>query len=510
MALRTIVIVGGGTAGWMTAAALSNYFNPQDVAITLVESETIGTVGVGEATIPHIRYFNRRLGIDEREFVRATNATYKLGIELVNWSARGGSYVHPFGDFGYSLQEDEFYLTWLAFKAIKSDADFSSFSIAVMAAKNSKFAYPKQSAAAGLGYSYAFHLDATRYAHYLRSYAEKKGVVREEGIIDKVELSASGDIDSVYLHTHKRIVGDFFIDCSGFRSLLLGQELNVSFQDWSHWLLCDRAIALPTSSDRSYKPYTRAEAMHCGWRWEIPLINRTGNGLVYSSADLSDAAAYEYLKGQVKGDALAEPNYIGFKAGRRQASWARNCVGIGLSSGFLEPLESTSIYLIQLGIMKFIELYSPLGDNTASRVEFNSIIALEYERVRDFVIAHYYAAKRNDSEFWRHCSSMVLPDSLRERLDIFSATGYIDEYDIGLFKTPSWAAMLIGQSFYPDTLPGRLFARDASQLTHEMARLEAQVRELAQSMPVHSDFLKDLELPSDVPPSAMNFYGVFS
>lgn len=510
MALRTIVVVGGGTAGWMAAAALANHFNPQDVTITLVESESIGTVGVGEATIPHIRYFNRRLGIDEREFVRATNATYKLGIELANWSRLPGSYVHPFGDFGEKYKGEEFYLAWLAFREINPGASFADFSVPVKAAFDSKFTYPKLTEASWQEYSYAFHLDATKYAHYLRAYAEKKGVNRIEGIIKNVELGQSGDIRQLLLNSGEIITGDLFIDCSGFRSLLLGQKLNVEFLDWSHWLLCDRAIALPTTSDRSYKPYTRAEAMSCGWRWQIPLINRTGNGLVYNSASMDDEAAYAYLKSRVLGDALAEPNFIRFKAGRRHVSWSRNCVGIGLSSGFLEPLESTSIYLIQLGIMKLLELYSPYGENIRSREEFNSVLALEYERVRDFVIAHYWAAQRDDSEFWQYCSSMGLPDSLQERLDLFRFAGQLYDYDVGLFKTPSWAAMLIGQSYFPKTLPARVMSIDSAELKRYMANLEGKIADFVKRMPSHADFLKDLGLDSQVPPSGMNFYGVFA
>lgn len=510
MALRTIVIAGGGTAGWMTAAALSNHFNSRDVVIVLVESETIGTIGVGEATIPHIRYFNRKLGIDERDFVRATNATYKLGIELINWSSVGGSYMHPFGDFGESYKGDEFYLAWLAFKLQKPSLSFDDFSTPVKAAFDLRFDYPKQNDASWQEYSYAFHLDATKYAHYLRAYAEKRGVRRVEGLIDKVELDGAGEIASLHLRGGDLIKGDLFIDCSGFKSLLLGDALGVEFHDWSHWLLCDRAIALPTSSDHSYKPFTQAEAMNCGWCWQIPLINRTGNGLVYNSHSMDDESAYRYLTSKVTGEPLAEPNFIRFKAGRRQVSWANNCVAIGLSSGFLEPLESTSIYLIQLGIMKFLELYSPVGENIRSREEFNAVIALEYERVRDFVIAHYWAAQRQDSEFWRHCASMALPQSLQERLELFRSTGQLDCYEVGLFKTPSWAAMLIGQNFYPKRLPSRIVEYNSAHLEQFMFGMQRNIADFAKRMPIHADFLKDLGVDSDVPPSGMNFYGVFA
>ncbi|RZA05741.1 MAG: tryptophan 7-halogenase, partial [Moraxellaceae bacterium] len=445
MIQKHIVIVGGGTAGWMTAAALANQFNSDEIKITLIESESIGTVGVGEATIPHLRYFNQRLGIDEREFVRATNATYKLGIELVNWSAQPGSYIHPFGDFGEKLGSDEFYLGWLAHKRHYASADFSKCSTAVVAAKKHKFDYPKAQSEDWQGYSYAFHFDALLYAHYLRAYAERKGVIRREGVIKSVDFEQG-----------ESLTGDMFMDCSGFRSLLLTGALKVAFDDWSEWLICDRAIAVPSQSDQQFRPYTQAEAMSCGWRWEIPLVNRTGNGLVYSSAHMSDDNACAYLKSKIIGDTLAEPNFIRFKAGRREHCWARNCVAIGLASGFLEPLESTSIYLIQLGIMKFLELYSPHSNNIGARQEFNAVMGLEYERMRDFVILHYFAAQRIDSDFWRYCASMSLPASLQERLDIYRATGLIDQYDLGLFKTPSWASVLIGQHYFPDELLRRV------------------------------------------------------
>lgn len=510
MVRHKIVIVGGGTAGWMTAAALSNQFDAKEIEITLVESDAIGTVGVGEATIPHLRYFNRRLGIDEREFVRATNATYKLGIELINWSAQPSSYVHPFGDFGQSVSGHEFYLAWLAYKKFNPQANFSKCSTAVMAALNNKFSYPKSNDQQWQGFSYAFHLDAIKYAHYLRSYAQNKGVVRVEGLIESVQLDDAGNIGSLRLQSEQIIAGDLFIDCSGFRALLMEQALKVEFDDWSHWLLCDRAIAMPAQGDGVFKPYTQAEAMHCGWRWEIPLINRTGNGLVYSSEHMSDAAAYEYLASKIKGQALANPNHIRFKAGRRRVCWERNCVAIGLASGFLEPLESTSIYLIQLGIMKLLELYSPSGANVQAKQEFNAVMGLEYERVRDFIIAHYSLANRADSEFWRHCSNMELPASLQERLDIYRTTGLIDTYDVGLFKTPSWAAMLIGQSCLPNNLPEPISNLDPMALQRFMAGLEHIVADYVQTMPEHIEFLRHHGETGEVPPSELNFYGVFS
>ncbi|MEY4590925.1 MAG: hypothetical protein RL497_3001 [Pseudomonadota bacterium] len=504
-----IVIVGGGTSGWMTAAALSNHFKSEEIKISLVESDTIGTVGVGEATIPYLRYFNQRLGIDERDFVRATNATYKLGIEFIDWSAQASSYVHPFGDFGEKIGQDEFYLYWLAHKKNNPLADFSKCSTAVVAALQQKFTYPKSQNKDWQGYTYAFHIDALKYAHYLRHYAEKKGVLRHEGIIESVELSESGDISKLLLKNGQTLVGDIFIDCSGFRSLLMAGALNVGFEDWSRWLICDRAVAIPSQSDNQFKPYTQAQAMQCGWRWEIPLANRTGNGLVYSGAYMSDENACAYLKNKIVGCPLAEPNFIQFKAGRRVQSWVRNCVAIGLSSGFLEPLESTSIYLIQLGIMKFLELYSPKAAGCNARQEFNQVVGLEYERVRDFIIMHYYAAQRTDSDFWRYCSHMELPDSLRERLDIYRAMGLIDQYEIGLFKTPSWAAALIGQQFFPAHLQRRIADLDKKALLNLVNDCEHKISAYVKKMPDHKEFLSHLGVDQEVPPSGLNFYGVF-
>ncbi|MFO1367757.1 MAG: tryptophan halogenase family protein [Marinagarivorans sp.] len=508
MRKRNLVIVGGGTAGWMCAAACANQFHPAEINISLIESDAIGTVGVGEATIPLLRHFNQRLGVNEREFVRATHATYKLGIEFKNWSKMPGQYIHPFGDFGNPIEGYDFYWAWMQHKYNRPNADFGSCSTAVIAARNGRFTFPKPDWLDWRGFNYAFHLDAVKYAQFLRSYAEAREVVRIEGVIKHVEQAENGDVSKLHLEDGRVIAGDIFIDCSGFRSLLLGGALKEEFEDWSHWLLCDRAIAIPSKSDEVYKPYTQAEAMQSGWRWEIPLVNRSGNGLVYCSGMLNDDEACGYLQRSISTEAIGQPNFIKFKAGRRKRSWVGNCLAIGLSSGFLEPLESTSIYLIQLAIMKFLEFYSPEGDSKFSRNEFDRIMGLEYERVRDFIIAHYYTAQRTDSPFWQYCSNMNLPDSLQERLEIFKRTGAIDSYEIGLFQTPSWAAMLIGQHYTPSSRP--LHHTGIEPLIADKVReCEKSIAELVEAMPFHKDFLMTLDGVSQAPPSGLNFYGVF-
>ncbi len=514
--MRNIVIVGGGTAGWMAAAALSKFCAPEQYSITLVESEAIGTVGVGEATIPHLRFFNEKLGINENEFMRVTQATYKLGIEFVNWGKLGDAYIHPFGDFGLPLNDVEFYHYWLMANISKPQRPLFDYSLAVRAAHNGRFAHPRETANPLTGtYSYAFHIDASLYAKYLMGFCVERGVNRIEGKIQQVLRDpTTGNITALCLEDGSQLNGDLFIDCSGFRSLLLGDALGVPFEDWRKWLPCDRAIAVPTVSEGQPRPYTRAVAHAAGWQWQIPLRHRDGNGHVYASEFMSQEDAQAILLANLKGEPLAKFNRLKFVAGRRSQTWSHNCVAVGLSSGFLEPLESTSIYLIQLAIMKLVELLPAVDDYTASRAEFNRQLSHEYERVRDFLILHYHVTEREDSAFWRYCKHMEVPSSLADRIALFKEIGNLDAYHQGLFLSPSWVAVMIGQGCLPQLNNVKLEGLGMPGLEVAMSKMQAEVERIALQMPSHQQALgkvADTEAGDwQWPAAAMSLYGVFS
>lgn len=512
---KKIVIVGGGTAGWMTAAAITHLLGKVGVEVVLIESDSISTIGVGEATIPHLRYFNERLGLDENEFMRETNATFKLGIEFDGWGAIGESYIHPFGEFGQKTAGIHFHHHWLnAYKNNGAHPIFD-YSLPVAMAELNKFEYPKKGGDPLLSsYSYAFHIDASRYAQYLRKFAEGKGLSRIEGIIEEVRQdSESGDIASLTLDSGDVVEGDFFIDCSGFRSLLLGDALGVEFIDWSHWLPCDKAIAAPTAANGPLTPYTKATAHGAGWQWRIPLQHRVGNGFVYSSAHLSDDEAASQFTSKLDGETLADLKWLRFKAGRRSLSWSSNCVAIGLSGGFLEPLESTSIYLIQVAIMKLIDLFPEVGSNQVRRDEFNRQMTLEYERIRDFIILHYHATRRTDTAFWDHCRTMEVPDSLKQKMECFEQVGHIVHYEHGLFLVPSWLAVYIGQGIIPRQVhPVAELARSALPDAY-FDNFPQKVMEIAEGYSTHEAFISRIRAGSDGqrwPEAAMSLYHVFS
>lgn len=512
-----IVIVGGGTAGWMCAAALSRRLAPAQLHITLVESDQIGTVGVGEATIPHLRYFNERLGFREPDFLRATHATYKLGIEFNNWGQIGEGYIHPFGVFGKDFREVDFHHLWTRYQKNHPTDSLFDYSISVLAAARGKFAYPSRKPEDLLSeYSYAFHIDASGYAAFLRRHAESWGIKRVEGKIVQVHRHTdSGDITKLSLDNGTNLEADFFIDCSGFQSLLLGKTLGAEFMDWSQWLPCNRAIAVPTASNGPPLPYTKATAHSAGWQWRIPLQHRTGNGHVYCSDYLSDDEALAILRQNLDGEALAEPRQLRFTAGRHRQTWVNNCVGIGLSSGFLEPLESTSIYLIQIAIMKLMEFFPRAGDNRVRREEFNEQMSLEYERIKDFLILHYHATRRNDSPFWNYCRTMEVPDSLRDAMETFRKTGYLKPYKYGLFMVPSWVAVLIGQGVIPESWHPAANDWDANTLHINMQRLQQQMKAAANQLPDHITAVRQHCAPGadnvePWPKAAMSLYSVFS
>ncbi|MCH2176937.1 MAG: tryptophan 7-halogenase [Lentisphaeria bacterium] len=509
--LEKIVIVGGGSAGWMTAAALSKFLPKDRYSISLVESDNIGTVGVGEATIPHIRLFNQILGIDEAEFIKETNATFKLGIELNNWANKGDSYFHPFGDFGEPINGISFHHYWLMMQKQGNVPPISDFSVPVVAAKNAKFCHPHSNKESLLSmYSYAYHLDATSYAKYLRKYSEERGVIRKEGVVTRViQNPESGDVSHLTLQDSSQIKGDFFIDCSGFIGLLIEKTLKTGFEDWSHWFICDSAVAIQSESHGSPLPYTKATAVSAGWMWKIPLQNRIGNGYVYSRRFCDDSTAEQELLKQVRGKLLSEPKVLRFMPGIRKKSWNHNCVAIGLSAGFLEPLESTSLYLIQVGIMKLLE-FLPLADaQNIMRVEYNNVIANEYHRIKDFLILHYYATNRKDSPFWRHVRTINIPKSLKDKILLFQNTGYVEDYREGLFLEPSWLAVYFGQGIYPRYNSPKAQKIDIEKLYMFLLERAEAIKSAVSAMPSHITTINNINQahPKIRLASNMSMYG---
>lgn len=491
---QSILIVGGGTAGWMTAAALANKFAGLPISIRLVESEAIGTVGVGEATVPHIRFFNRTLGIDEAQFMRRTKATFKLGIEFCDWGRIGDRYIHPFGAFGNDIGGVEFLQHWVRLAAAGAARPLQDYSLPVQAARNNRFAYPDEDPASlGSTFSYAYQFDATLYGQFLRAYSEERGVTRIEGRIADVERRPDdGFVRAVTLDDGRQLEADLFVDCSGFRSLLVGEALGSEFENWAHWLPCDRAIALPCGIAGPMAPYTRASAKRSGWIWRIPLQHRVGNGHVYSSSFIDDDTAKRELVEQLESPATAAPNKLRFQAGKRRQQWVGNCVAIGLSAGFLEPLESTSIHLIQLAISKLIELFPGHGWDPLDAEEYNRSMALEYERVRDFLILHYYCTERDDSPFWDYCRTMTLPDSLVEKLELFRERGVVARYREGMFLEPSWIAVYVGQNIVPDRWNPLSERIGTDELKQRLEAIAAACAQTASNMPDHDQFLRHI------------------
>ncbi len=513
--IQSIVIVGGGTAGWMAAAALSHFLSPQKHRITLVESEQIGTVGVGEATVPHIRYFNQTLGIDENDFIRQTNATYKLGIEFVDWGKLGDTYIHPFGIYGRTVNDVSFHHYWLKAKLFGDNRPIGDYSLAVQAALNEKFSYPSaEPDSLASKYSYAFHIDASLYAKYLRSYAEKKGVTRLEGKVNNVnQCPDSGNITSISLENGSHIDGDLFIDCSGFRGLLIEQVLKTEYDNWSQWLPCDRAIAVPSEKTSPPLPYTRATARDAGWQWRIPLQNRNGNGQVYCSHYITDDQVAESLLANLDGKPLANLNHLRFTTGCRKKTWYKNCVSVGLSSGFLEPLESTSIYLIQMAITKLIEYFPRTQNDVSLTDEFNRDMRMEYERIRDFLVLHYTATTRDDTEFWRYISNMKRPESLEEKIALFVEQAHVMQYKKGMFLEPSWVAVYLGQGIVPKRYHPAVNRLNEAELNAHLASMRAEINKKCIEMPSHDIAINKYsraDASTAWPRAAMSLYEVFS
>jgi tryptophan 7-halogenase len=446
---QRVVIVGGGTAGWMAAATLAKFLG-KGADIRLIESEEIGTVGVGEATIPQIKLLNQTLGIDEDEFVRATQATFKLGIEFVGWTKPGEQYFHGFGGVGRSVGIVPFHHFWLRYHNSGGPRDLADFAPNTVAASQNRFGrVPPRVDGQPNNYGYAFHFDAALYARFLRGYAEKRGVRRTEGKIVDVALNGTnGFIQSVTLAGGETVAGDFFIDCSGFRGLLIEQALASGYEDWSRWLPCDRALAVPCASAGVLTPFTRSTAREAGWQWRIPLQHRIGNGYVYCSAHITDDDAQRTLLANLDGKPLAEPRSLRFKTGKRRQVWKKNCLALGLASGFLEPLESTSIHLIQSNLSRLMHFYPTAGFEQADIDAFNAQTDAEFEEVRDFIILHYHVNQR-DGAFWQHCREMKLPDKLRQRIALFEANGRMPRQGQELFGEPSWLQVMWGQGLRP-------------------------------------------------------------
>ncbi|MBB3912364.1 tryptophan halogenase family protein [Sphingomonas desiccabilis] len=490
--IRNVVIVGGGTAGWMAAAAFSRFLNNGVTRITLVESEEIGTVGVGEATIPPLLTFNRMLGINENDFIRETGGTYKLGIEFDGWGEIGERYFHPFGSHGHDLGGVHFHQLYLRERKRRVMQDISAWSMSAVAAQAGKFARPAEGAQSAVKeLLYAFHFDASLYARFLRRYAEAGGVQRIEGKIAEVAVRPDdGHVAALKLDNGQTVDGDLFIDCSGFRGLLIEEALETGYEDWSRWLPCDRAVAVPSRYAGDPDPFTRATARGAGWQWRIPLQQRMGNGLVYCSDFMTAEAAERELLANLEGEPLAEPRHLSFVTGRRKLGWNRNVVALGLSSGFVEPLESTSIHLVQSGIAKLIALFPDRRFNPVERDEYNRQMRDLYEDVRDFVILHYKATRRRDTPFWDRCRTMDVPETLQRKIDLFRAKGRIFREAAELFATTSWVAVCLGQHIVPEEHEPAADALDEDKVAGALEQMRQGYLQVAAQLPTHGDFLR--------------------
>ncbi len=488
--LRKIVIVGGGSAGWMSAAALITALGKSCV-IELVESEEIGIVGVGEATIPPIKAFNQSLGISENDFIIATQGSFKLGIEFVNWGKIGVRYPHPFGTYGVDFDSVPLYQYWLRARAHGDKTPLEDYSYAWGLAKKNKFDQPMDDPRRVQStFDYAYHFDAFLYGQFLRKIAQARGVIRTQGkVVDVIRDTENGFIRQIKLSDGKIIDGDFFIDCSGFRGLLIEEALHTGYEDWTHWLPCDRAVAVPCESVAEITPYTRATAHVSGWQWRIALQHRTGNGHVYASNFMSDDEAAQTLLNNLDGKPLADPRQLKFTTGRRKKPWNGNCLAIGLAAGFMEPLESTSLHLIQTAISRFLALFPNRECDALSRDEYNRITQEEYERIRDFIILHYHATIRDDSELWRYCAHMKVPDDLAWKIAHFKKYGRVVSKGPELFRNHAWLSVLLGQGIIPEAHEPMVEFRSQVDAPGYMASLARVIGEAAATAPTHNAYI---------------------
>jgi tryptophan 7-halogenase len=489
--VKNIVIAGGGTAGWMSAAAFAKVL-PSGWNIVLVESEEIGTVGVGEATIPIINVYNQALELDENEFMRETSATFKLGIEFVNWGRQGDAYIHGFGPLGPDIGITKFHHYWLKMRAAGKASGLEDYSVNIAASRANKFMRARKDLAPSplAEIAHAYHFDAGLYAAFLRRYAEARGVNRIEGKIASVCTRVdNGFVDAIMLEGGQRIEGDLFIDCTGFRGLLIEQTLKTGYEDWSHWLPCDRAWAVPCESVDPLLPYTRATAHSAGWQWRIPLQHRIGNGHVFSSSFMKEEEAARILMSKLDGNPLAEPRMLKFVTGKRKKLWNKNVVAVGLASGFMEPLESTSIHLIQSTVSRLASLFPDQGFNEADTEEFNRQADFEFERIRDFLILHYKATERTDSEFWNYCRTMPIPDTLSHKIDLFKANGRVFRENAELFSEISWVEVFLGQRMMPRGYHPLVDALSEEKIVSFLDNVRSTIGRCVEAMPTHAQYV---------------------
>lgn len=482
--IKKIVIVGGGTAGWIAAASLAKLLG-KTLDICLIESDEIPTVGVGEATIPTLLSLHELLGINEQEFVAKTQGTFKLGISFENWRDRDQDYIHSFGFTGRDCWAAGFQHFWLKGQQLGIAKDFGEYCPELVAARQNKFAVaPKH------GLNYAYHIDAGLYAKFLRELAEENGVIRQEGKVVDVGLdSHSGFVNNVVLASGQVIEGDLFIDCSGFKGLLIEQALHTGYDDWSHWLPMNSAVAVQTESLGEPIPYTRSIARDSGWQWRIPLQNRVGNGLVFCDRYLSDDEGISTLMANIEGKPITEPRVIKFKTGTRRKHWNKNVIAMGLSSGFIEPLESTSIHLIQRSITRLMQMFPYDGIREPDIAEFNSQMNFEIINIRDFIILHYHVTKRKDTPFWRFCSSMEIPDSLQHRIELFKQTGRVFQVPTELFGENSWTQVMLGQGLIPEQYHPIVNMMDDAELESFLSSIDQSVKNKVSQLPKHLDFI---------------------
>ncbi|MBW8184041.1 tryptophan halogenase family protein [Shewanella nanhaiensis] len=489
--IRSIVIVGGGTSGWMTAAALSHFFKGKPVKLTLVESSTIGTIGVGEATIPTLRRFYNKLGFSDFDVIKATNATCKLGIEFKDWKQKGSRFIHPFGLFGQGTKEVDFHHYWNRARLAGEAELLSEYSLGASLALHNKFVLPSTPPSSQLDiFDWALHFDAALFANLMKEFALSHGVMLKDNVVEKVNVAQStGNIASVTLDSGEQVEGDLFVDCSGFKSLLLQETLKTGYQNWSDYLVCDRAVAVQTQARENPVVRTISQAQESGWTWKIPLQHRTGNGHVYSSQFISDDEATSTLVTQLDGEMLHAPRMFSFTPGRAEKAWNKNCIAVGLSSGFLEPLESTSIALVETAIEKILLSVKDASYTEQVRDRFNQVTALEYERVRDFIILHYKLTHRTDSAMWRYCQQMAIPDELASKMQAFSRDGSIKSYPWEIFGKDSWLAIYDGFDFRPESFNPKALNMELGYLKKHLSFMKSSIGNAVESAPTHAEFL---------------------
>lgn len=489
--ISKFVIVGGGTSGWLAAAVLSHFLKRDVCEIELVESEELGTIGIGESTVPPLVGLMQRLGIDEHELIRATDATYKLGIQFIDWHRRGEKYFHPFGVIGRPIGTHEFYQCWLKARDRGDSASLQEFAPSSVMAEHGRFFPPDKLRGTPIGgANYAYHVDASLLARFLRQFAEQRGLERTQGKVVRVERREDGFISAVVLEDGRSIGGDFFIDCTGFKGLLIEHSLGAQWTDWSEYLPCDRAIAIKTEHDDCIHPYTRATAQAAGWTWRIPLQHRVGRGYVYSSRFCNDATAKATLMRTLDRPIAEEPKLILFRTGHRREIWKHNCLALGLAAGFIEPLEATAIHLIARGLEFFLRYFPDRRCDTALIREYNRRMNADLEEIRDFVQLHYCTSARDDSEFWQWCARMPISDSLRERIELFKAQGIVREEHDELFRAASWQSVFEGMGVRPAQYSPRVENLSYDEIAANLQTAKSAIQGMVAHLPTHEEFLR--------------------